>query len=132
MEQEKLASRLWDVKYRKGRYDGGSQVGFVEKIISMLQLQGGTHSTRGLYVGCGSGRNYVPLADAGMDGLRETDQSAATIKKLSERRPNLAPRIEAAGFENVQHIPAVSAKQNMLKIKRKQKPSAIEARSNPA
>ena len=43
----------------------------------------------GLYVGCGNGRNYLPLVDAGLDvfGL---DVSPEAIKRLRARRPMLA------------------------------------------
>ena len=99
MEQASLASRLWDEQYKKAKYDDENPVEFVEKIISTLRQQNDLCGLRGLYVGCGSGRNYVPLADAGMDGLRGIDISAVAIQKLSMKHPHLAHRIERAGFE---------------------------------
>ena len=43
----------------------------------------------GLYIGCGNGRNYLPLVDDGLDvfGL---DVSPEAIRHLRERRPMLA------------------------------------------
>jgi SAM-dependent methyltransferase len=42
----------------------------------------------GLYVGCGNGRNYLPLVDAGLD-LIGLDISPEAIRHLRARRPTL-------------------------------------------
>lgn len=42
----------------------------------------------GLYVGCGNGRNYLPLIDAGFD-LIGLDISPEAIRHLRKRRPTL-------------------------------------------
>src|SRR5262249_55249466 len=41
-----------------------------------------------LYVGCGNGRNYVPLVDAGLN-LRGLDVSTEALGQLTARRPDL-------------------------------------------
>lgn len=46
----------------------------------------------GLYIGCGNGRNYVPLIDAGLD-LLGVDVSGAAIRQLAQRRPDRARRL---------------------------------------
>ena len=44
---------------------------------------------QGLYVGCGTGRNYVPLVDAGLK-LTGLDVSKEAIVQLRARHPHLA------------------------------------------
>jgi len=51
----------------------------------------------GLYVGCGNGRNYLPLVDAGLD-LFGLDISSEAIGHLRERRPALAARLICDDF----------------------------------
>jgi SAM-dependent methyltransferase len=46
----------------------------------------------GLYIGCGNGRNYIPLVNAGLD-LVGVDVSGAAIRQLAKRRPDKAPRL---------------------------------------
>lgn len=58
---------------------------FVDTIISKLGEAG--KSQYGLYVGCGDGRNFVPLLDAGLH-LSGIDISAVGLQKLSEKRPD--------------------------------------------
>ena len=54
------------------------------------QANASTRAGTGLYIGCGNGRNYLPLVDAGLN-LLGLDVSAEAIKRLSERRPATAP-----------------------------------------
>src|SRR5207248_3084522 len=46
----------------------------------------------GLYIGCGNGRNYLPLVDGGLD-LVGLDVSAAALAKLAERAPGRSERL---------------------------------------
>lgn len=46
----------------------------------------------GLYIGCGNGRNFVPLVDAGLD-LVGIDISRAAIDQLSARLPGRTSRL---------------------------------------
>lgn len=94
-----LLSKRWDEQYRKGRYEGEGPVAFVRKVVETLQHRGGARRLRGLYVGCGNGRNYIPLADAGLDGLSGIDVSPVAVDRLSGRRPHLADRVRVASFE---------------------------------
>lgn len=48
--------------------------------------------TRGLCVGCGNGRNYLPLVDGGLD-LTGLDISAAAITQLTARAPDRRDRL---------------------------------------
>jgi len=54
-------------------------------------------SGRGLYVGCGNGRNYLPLVDAGLD-LVGLDVSPEALRRLAERRPSLSPQLICEDF----------------------------------
>jgi SAM-dependent methyltransferase len=54
---------------------------------------------RGLYVGCGNGRNYLPLVDAGLD-LVGLDVSPEAIEQIAARRPALAARLVCADFRD--------------------------------
>jgi SAM-dependent methyltransferase len=76
-------TRRWDEEYRSGRYVGAEPVGFVDDILShaaAADLSPG----RGLYIGCGNGRNYLPLVEGGLD-LIGLDVSATALEQLSER-----------------------------------------------
>lgn len=48
--------------------------------------------TRGLYIGCGNGRNYLPLVDGGLD-LTGLDISSAAIAQLAARAPGRRDRL---------------------------------------
>ncbi len=87
MTRDGLASERWDAEYRSGRYVGEGPVAFVREIAAALD--GPRRRGRGLYVGCGNGRNYVPLARSGLD-LTAIDASAEAIARLSAREPSLS------------------------------------------
>lgn len=79
-------ARSWDAEYTAGRYREDAPVGFVDDIIAAAA----DHQVRrGLYIGCGNGRNLVPLLDAGLD-LVGLDVSGEAIKQLCRRRPDRA------------------------------------------
>jgi SAM-dependent methyltransferase len=72
----------------------------VQDIVETLR-GASTETGTGLYVGCGNGRNYLPLVDAGLD-LFGLDVSTEAISHLRERRPSLAARLirdDFLGFE---------------------------------
>jgi DNA-binding HxlR family transcriptional regulator/SAM-dependent methyltransferase len=79
----------WDAEYAAGRYAGDPPVEFVRDIIVAAAHRGLRH---GLYVGCGSGRNLVPLLDAGLD-LTGLDISRQAIADLQGRRPDRAGQL---------------------------------------
>ena len=51
----------------------------------------------GLYVGCGNGRNYLPLVDAGL-ALHGLDISREAVDQLIARRGTLAPLLRCSDF----------------------------------
>jgi SAM-dependent methyltransferase len=80
----------WDREYAAGRYRDEAPVAFVDDV---LDVAGGTTAgSPGLYVGCGNGRNYLPLIDGGLD-LVGLDISSAAIAQLTTRRPQRAHRL---------------------------------------
>jgi SAM-dependent methyltransferase len=89
-----LAAAAWDAEYAAGRYAGEPPVGFVADIIAAARSHG---LSEGLYIGCGNGRNLVPLLDAGLD-LTGLDLSRQAIAQLRARRPDRAGRLLVGGL----------------------------------
>jgi SAM-dependent methyltransferase len=80
-----VTSESWDAEYRAGRYLTEEPVAFVADIIAWsrcVRLPEGP----GLYIGCGNGRNYLPLVAAGLD-LVGLDVSGVALEQLAERAP---------------------------------------------
>ena len=82
-------ARAWDAEYAAGRYAGEPPVGFVADIVAAAKDAG---AGRGLYIGCGNGRNYIPLTEAGLD-LTGLDISATAIAQLAGRLPERRDRL---------------------------------------
>jgi predicted TPR repeat methyltransferase len=76
----------WNAEYANGRYRGEPPVRFVEDILTAANRH---QLTRGLYIGCGNGRNLISLLDAGLD-LVGLDISTNAIAQLRQRRPDRA------------------------------------------
>jgi SAM-dependent methyltransferase len=82
-------SQSWDLEYRAGRYLDDEPVGFVHDILACaagIDLP----KARGLYIGCGNGRNYLPLVAGGLD-LIGLDVSGVALEQLAARTPEHAP-----------------------------------------
>jgi SAM-dependent methyltransferase len=79
----------WDAEYVAGRYAGAAPDGFAADIVAAAAAY---RLSAGLYIGCGNGRNLVPLLDAGLD-LTGLDISQAAISQLRARRPDRAGRL---------------------------------------
>ena len=92
-------SRSWDDEYRRGRYRGEPPIPFVERIVDILRDQPKIMRGRGLYVGCGNGRNHVALVDAGLN-LIGLDVSKEAVAQLRARHPHLAPNLVRADFRD--------------------------------
>lgn len=86
-----LVRTRWDAEYRAQRYVDEPPVPFIERIVAMLRSPPVIADAPGLYVGCGNGRNFLPLVDAGLD-LDGLDVSPEALRQLAERRPAIAPR----------------------------------------
>jgi SAM-dependent methyltransferase len=86
---ESAVATAWDAEYAAGRYATAAPDGFVTDIIAAAATHRVSH---GLYIGCGNGRNLIPLLDAGLD-LTGLDISREAITQLRARRPALAGRL---------------------------------------
>jgi SAM-dependent methyltransferase len=80
-EPSLAAAAAWDAEYNAGRYADEPPVAFTRDILAAARQFG---LTRGLYIGCGNGRNYLPLAAGGLE-LTGLDISAAAIAQLTAR-----------------------------------------------
>ena len=94
-------AQCWDREYESGRYESEPPVPFVRVIIDELRRRGWTDG-RGIYVGCGNGRNYAPLA-AVCNGLRGIDVSESGIRSLLRRHPEHAGRVSCGNFLDDRH-----------------------------
>ena len=97
---QNLAAARWDVEYRGGRYAEQPPVPFVDRILATLDAET-LRSSTGLYVGCGNGRNYLPLVDAGLR-LYGLDLSAESLRQLEARNPAVSERRIRADFRTWQ------------------------------
>lgn len=64
MASQPGAAAAWDAEYAAGRYSCEPPVAFTGDILAAVRQAG---LTRGLYIGCGNGRNYLPLVAGGLD-----------------------------------------------------------------
>jgi predicted TPR repeat methyltransferase len=109
---DQVAVRAWDAEYAAGRYVDDPPVGFVDDIVAAAKDAG---ADRGLYIGCGNGRNYIPLTEAGLD-LTGLDISATAIAQLARRLPGRRDRLvtgDLSGLPDGQRFPLVAAVQVM-------------------
>ena len=88
---------VWDEEYRGGRYVGDAPLEFVKEIVIELGKNPGIHHSRGLYAGCGNGRNYLKLVRAGLDVIG-LDVSAAGLEQIAAREPSLATKLVHGDF----------------------------------
>lgn len=112
MNKDHLAARSWDAEYAAGRYLGDSPVEFVADIVAAAR---DARIGSGLYIGCGNGRNYLPLTAAGLD-LTGLDISATAIAQLAARLPGRRDRLIAGDLSALpegQRFPLVLAIQVM-------------------
>jgi SAM-dependent methyltransferase len=87
--QSDPAATAWDAEYAAGRYASEQPVAFTGDILAAARQ---ARTTRGLYIGCGNGRNYLPLVAGGLD-LTGLDISAAAIAQLIARAPDRRDRL---------------------------------------
>ncbi len=97
IKKDSVASQRWDKEYRGGRYHDEPPIEFVSRIKEILEKNPDVSKGRGLYIGCGNGRNYIPLADSGLD-VFGIDVSQVAVRQLSEKRPDFADRLLCVDF----------------------------------
>jgi SAM-dependent methyltransferase len=89
---ETTAESRWDAEYRAGRYVDELAVDFVHDIAAAVRDRRPAEEV-GLYIGCGNGRNYVPLVQQYGIDLVGVDISSAAIEQLRKRMPERADRL---------------------------------------
>jgi SAM-dependent methyltransferase len=90
-DQRSETARAWDVEYEAGRYRDQPPLPFVADIVAAVR-EHDLIGERGVYIGCGNGRNYLPLVAAGLD-LIGLDISAEALAQLGERAPEQRERL---------------------------------------
>jgi SAM-dependent methyltransferase len=89
MHRDWATVTAWDAEYNAGRYRDEPPVAFTGDILAAARQVCVSH---GLYIGCGNGRNYLPLVAAGLD-LTGLDVSAAAIEQLAAQAPDRRGRL---------------------------------------
>lgn len=89
MIRKMTAEMSWEAEYRRGRYADEPPVAFTADIVAAAREHG---VREGLYVGCGNGRNFVPLSRAGLS-LTGLDISGTALAQLAGRAPEYAGRL---------------------------------------
>ena len=90
------ASTRWDELYRGVRCAQDPPIPFVKKILSTLETHSLLENT-GLYIGCGNGRNYLPLVNSGLN-LFGLDFSDVALRQLAAREPDVSDLLIHADF----------------------------------
>jgi hypothetical protein len=78
------AAASWNAAYAAGHFRNKPPVSFVDDIVATARQHG---LRRGRYIGCGNGRNLIPLLDAGLD-LIGLDISTGAIAQLHQQHPD--------------------------------------------
>lgn len=84
--QHDRVATAWNAEYARGRYADEPPVPFVGDILATADACG-LRGARGLYVGCGNGRNFVPLLAGGLD-LIGLDVAPTAVAQLRSRLPD--------------------------------------------
>jgi hypothetical protein len=90
-----LESRRWDKTYKGGKYENDPPITFVGTVLEELGEE--RNKKFGMYVGCGNGRNFIPLLDGGLD-IRGIDISPEAIGQIKKQRPDA--NVWVAPFNN--------------------------------
>lgn len=95
-EEQQLATQRWNQAYLTGKYEGEGPIPFVDDILTTLKHKN-LAEAKGLYVGCGNGRNYIPLIDEGLQ-LGGLDISPEALQQIEAERPNSTNELVCADF----------------------------------
>jgi SAM-dependent methyltransferase len=101
----------WNTEYKAGRYEHESSISFVSDILAAATSHDLANKP-GLYVGCGNGRNYLPLVEGGLD-LIGLDISSVAIDQLCEKIPERRSKLVAG---DLSALPADAVFQTVIGI----------------
>jgi hypothetical protein len=90
-DQLSAAAQAWHVEYHAGRYWEEPPLPFVADVLAAARDHD-LIGEIGVYIGCGNGRNYLPLVAGGLD-LIGLDISATAIDQLEARAPGRRERL---------------------------------------
>lgn len=96
-EEQRMVADVWDKEYRDGRYVGERPLDFIKDIVTELYEHPDIHNSRGLYVGCGNGRNYLELVNTGLD-IIGLDVSVTGLAQIAKREPTLDSKLVCGDF----------------------------------
>ncbi len=99
MKENSLISKKWDKEYDAGRYQNEPPIEFISKIKQTIRKYQNIEQGNGLYVGCGNGRNYIPLVKSDLN-IVGIDISKVAIKQLEEKMPALSKKLHCVDFVN--------------------------------
>jgi SAM-dependent methyltransferase len=99
---ERLTAIRWDAEYRNGRYAEDPPLPFVGEILAALENEPVARDGLGLYIGCGNGRNYLPLLDGGLR-IVGLDLSLEALRQLAVRRPAVSLPLVCGDFRSFTH-----------------------------
>lgn len=99
MSKTGLISKSWDREYAAGRYDGEGPSEFARGIPETIRKEMDLGIAKGLYIGCGNGRNYIPLSDAGLR-ITGIDVSQVAVDKISQKAPRYSSNVMCKSFED--------------------------------
>jgi SAM-dependent methyltransferase len=102
-EYGRTTAEGWNRAHREGWGEGLAPAAFLETILTGLNRQ--DIEGRGLYVGCGDGRNYLELLRQrpGLN-LEGVDISDVGIGKLREKAPETEPLTRVEDFTRASYI----------------------------
>jgi SAM-dependent methyltransferase len=109
MMKDDSSAKGWDREYESGRYQGEGPVAFVDDIVAHAKR---AQLSSGLYIGCGNGRNYLPLIRSGLD-LQGLDISCVAIRQLESIVPELRYRLVVG---DISSLPPTSQYQLVVAI----------------
>ncbi len=93
----RMIADVWNKEYCGKRYEDEPSLEFTKEIVVELKKKPEIYHSRGIYVGCGNGRNYLNLAKAGLD-IVGLDVSATGLGQIAAKEPTLAPKLVCGDF----------------------------------
>ena len=90
-------ANVWDAEYGAGRYAGDGPIGFATFVVAEVKKRPGIRMSRGLYAGCGNGRNFIKMATSGLD-MTGLDVSVVGLRQIANKMPDLADKLRHGDF----------------------------------